>query len=175
MADGDLLQGITILLLVGLLVCIQCATGHSHSARQDEGRWLHLPMPLLDGCWAIGNLWNTTCGRESTVYGVGQPELAPGSLGLGWGWGWVVPRLLDTQALLEVKKDLRMESAPPPPSPPPGWIWPGVEEWGGSVCSHGNKALAWLGSGHGWECREAYWRLDGGSCRTKDLLYGSPW
>lgn len=38
MADGDLLQGITMLLLVGLLVCIHSVPGHSHSAGQDEGR-----------------------------------------------------------------------------------------------------------------------------------------
>lgn len=43
----------------------------------------------------------------------GQPEL-PGGPGPVITWGCLVPRLLDTQALLDAKEELRTECPPTP-------------------------------------------------------------
>lgn len=66
------------------------------------------PMKSQGGCWAIGKPKDTDQGWESAIWGSGQPELAQWSPDLWRHWICGVLRLLDTQATLEFKKELRI-------------------------------------------------------------------
>lgn len=75
-----------------------------------QGVWLSLHHAVARQVWATRKLQDTANGWKSAVWDVIQPELPQVFSGLQRGWGHGIPRLLDTQVLLQIMEGLIRES-----------------------------------------------------------------